>query len=173
MEETRQTPEIVKKWSEETTRHAPEQPEKPSEDSETPPVLVAISWGFIVIGLLALAIMIYDAEVFHVCFKWRKWLFIILLLSGLSSLRIIWDGEDLLQTNKHGKKIIKPSIIRGAFKLTIGIARLKIIGSYNTKTGVSTRACRKNTPMAAGKTKIPNARKKASESTNGQTETII
>lgn len=122
MEETRQTPEIVKKWSEETTRHAPEQPEKPSEDSETPPVLVAISWGFIVIGLLALAIMIYDAEVFHVCFKWRKWLFIILLLSGLSSLRIIWDGEDLLQTNKHGKKIIKPSIIRGAFKLTIGIA---------------------------------------------------
>ena len=87
MEETRQTPEIVKKWSEETTRHAPEQPDKPSEDTETPPVLVAISWGIIVIGLLALAIMIYDFEVLHICFAWRKWLYIILLFGSVGMLQ--------------------------------------------------------------------------------------
>lgn len=121
MEETRQTPEIVKKWSEETTRHTPEQPDKPSEDTETPPVLVAISWGIIVIGLLALAIMIYDFEVLHICFAWRKILFLILILIGLATLR-----------NSATLKSVRRSLIT----TTIGVVGLVYYNISDSRPGI-------------------------------------
>ena len=136
MEETKRTPEIAKKCSEETTHHDQEQPDKPLESPPTPPVLVAISWGIIVVGLLALAIMIYDGEVLHVCLYWRRLLFIILLVSGSLSLKAFWNGESLWQTNEHGKKSIKPSVIRGAFKLAIGIAGMAYWTTIESRPGI-------------------------------------
>lgn len=136
MEETRQTPEIVKKWREEATRYDREHPREDKESSKASPLLSALSWSFMAIGALALAIMIYDGKVLHVCFEWRKWLFLILFVSSLPALRAIWDGEDLWQTNERGKKRIRPSIVRAAFRLTLGIAGFICHAMITTRPGI-------------------------------------
>lgn len=136
MEETRQTPEIIKKWREEATRYDREHPREDKENPKASPLLSALSWSFMAIGALALAIMIYDGEVLRVCFEWRFWLFLILFVSSFPALRAIWDGEDLCQTNERGKKRIRPSIVRAAFRLTLGIAGFVCYAMITTRPGI-------------------------------------
>ena len=130
MEETKRTPEIAKKCSEETTHHDQEQPDKPLESPPTPPVLVAISWGIIVVGLLALAIMIYDGEVLHVCFNWRFLFFMVLSWIAFASFKLPYRRD------KNGEKHLNPSFIRWILRMAISITGIVYIEVIRTRPGI-------------------------------------